>query len=67
MTLEVSMERIGKDAQNNLEKVQRLQQEYQMLKTEKTDLKVSYENMNAEKDQLQSNIVELEAQKATIE
>ena len=52
MTLEVSMERTGKDAQNNLEEVQRLQQEYQMLKTEKNDLKVSYETLSAEKDQL---------------
>ena len=28
MTLEVSMERTGKDAQNNLAELQRLQQEY---------------------------------------
>ena len=33
MTLEVSMERTGKDAQNNLAELQRLQQEYQVLKT----------------------------------
>ena len=38
-----------------------------MLKTKKNDLKVSYETLSAEKDQLQSKIAELEAQKATIE
>ena len=49
MTLEVSMERIGKDAQNNLAQLQRLQQEYQMLKTENDELKASYETLRAEK------------------
>ena len=38
-----------------------------MLKTEKNYLKVSYETLSTEKDQPQSNIVELEAHKATIE
>ena len=38
-----------------------------MLKTDKNDLKVSYETLSAEKDQLQSKIAKLEAQKATIE
>ena len=36
-----------------------------MLKTEKDDLQVSYENLSAEKDQLQSKIVELETKKAS--
>ena len=38
-----------------------------MLKTEKNDLKVSYENLSAEKDQLQCKIAELEIEKATTE
>ena len=38
-----------------------------MLKIEKNDLKVSYETLSAEKDQLQRKIAELEAQKATVE
>ena len=38
-----------------------------MLKTDKNDLKVSYETLSAETDQLQSKIDDLEAQKATIE
>ena len=38
-----------------------------MLKTKNNDLKVSYEALNAEKDQLQSKMVELEAQKFTTE
>ena len=38
-----------------------------MLKTENNDLKVSYEALNAEKDQLQRKMIELEAQKVTIE
>ena len=37
------------------------------MKTENNDLKVSYETLSAEKDQLQSKGVELEAQRATIE
>ena len=60
MTLEVSVERTEKDAHNSLAELQRLQLEYQLLKTEKNDLKVSYETLGAEKDQLQSKIVELE-------
>ena len=64
MTLEVSMERTGKDSQNNLTELQRLQQEYQVLKTEKDELKASYETLSTEKDQLQNKVVELEAQRA---
>ena len=45
MTLEVSMERTGKDAQNNLAELQRLQQEHEVLKTEKDDLKTTYETL----------------------
>ena len=67
MALEVSVEKNERDAQNNLEKLQRLQQEYQVLKIEKNDLKTSYETLSAERDQLQGKIAELEAQKATIE
>ena len=52
MTLEVSMERTGKDAHNNLAELQRLEQEYQVLKTENDELKASYETLSAEKDQL---------------
>ena len=37
------------------------------MKLENNDLKVSYETLSAEKDQLQSKVVELEAQRATIE
>ena len=47
MTLEVSMERTSKDAQNNLVELQRLQQEYQVLKIEKDELKASYETLSA--------------------
>ena len=38
-----------------------------MLKTKNNDLKVLYEALSAKKDQLQSKIVELKAQKATTE
>ena len=38
-----------------------------MLKTERDDLQVSYENLSAKKDQLQSKVVELEIEKATTE
>ena len=38
-----------------------------MLKTKNNDLKVSYEALSVEKDQLQSKIVELEAHKVTTE
>ena len=38
-----------------------------MLKTEKDELKASYETLSAEKDQLQSKVVELEAHRATME
>ena len=64
MTLEVAVE---KNAQNSLAELRRLQQEYQVLKIEKDDLKTTYETLSAEKDQLQSKVVELEAQRATIE
>ena len=49
MTLEVAVE---KNAQNSLEKIRRLHQEYQVLKTENDDLKTTYETLSAEKDQL---------------
>ena len=67
MALEVSVEKNERDAQNNLAELQRLQQEYQVLKTEKDDLKKSYETLSAEKDQLQSKVQELEAQRVTME
>ena len=67
MALEVSVENDERDAQNNLVELQRLQQEYQVLKTEKYELKASYETFSAEKGQLQSRVVELEAQRATME
>ena len=49
MAFEVSVEKIEKDAQNNLAELQRLQLEHQMLKTEKNDLQVSYKTLGAEK------------------
>ena len=45
MTLEVFVERTEKDAHNRLSELQRLQLEYQVLKTEKNDLKISYETI----------------------
>ena len=36
-----------------------------MLKTERDDLQVSYENLSAEKDRLQSKVTELEIEKVT--
>ena len=44
-----------------------MQQEYQELTTKKDGLKIAYESLHAERDQLQSNIGELELQKATLE
>ena len=35
-----------------------------MLKSKKTDLKVSYETVSAEKVQLQNNVIELESEKS---
>ena len=67
MALEFSVEKMEKDAQNNLAELQRIQLENQVLKTKKDDLQVSYETLSVENDQLQSRIVELEAEKATIE
>ena len=67
MALKVSVEKNERDAQNNLEELQRLHQEYQVLNIEKNDLKVSYETLSVEKDQLQRKIVELEAHKVTTE
>ena len=64
MSLEVAIEKIGRDAQDNLSK---LQQEYQELKTERDGLKTSYENLNVERGQLQSKVGELETQRATME
>ena len=61
MTLEVFAERTKKYAHNRLAELQRLQLEYQVLKTEKNDLRVSYETLSVEKDQLQSKIAELES------
>ena len=61
------MERTGKDAQNNLVELQRLQQEYQVLKIENDDLRTTYENLSAEKDQLQSQVGVLETRRATME
>ena len=49
MYLEVIIEKIGRDAQDNLAKVQ---QDYQELKTERDGLKIACENLNAERDQL---------------
>ena len=65
MALEVSVEKNERDAQNSLAKLQKIQLEYQVLKIENNDLKVSYEALSAKKDQLQRKIVELEAQKVT--
>ena len=67
MALEVSIEKNERDAQNSLSELQKLQLEYQGLKTENNDLKLSYETLSAKKDQLQRKVVELEAQRATIE
>ena len=36
-----------------------------MLKTERDDIQVSYENISAEKDRLQSKVAELEMEKDT--
>ena len=38
------------NAQDSLAELQKLELEHQMLKTEKDDLQVSYENISAEKD-----------------
>ena len=38
-----------------------------MLKSEKTDLQVSYETLSVEKVQLQNKVIELESEKAAIE
>ena len=38
-----------------------------MLKSKKDNLQVSYENMSAEKDQLQNKAAEFETEKATTE
>ena len=48
-----------KNAQDNLPELQKLQLEHQMLKTKRNDLQVSYENLSAEKDRLQSKVAEL--------
>ena len=59
MALEVSVEKNEREAHNSLAELQKLQLEYQGLKTENNDLKVSYETLSVEKDQLQSKVVEL--------
>ena len=56
MSLEVSIEKTGRDAQNNLAELQRLQQEYQELKIERDGLKTTYEYLNAERGQLQRKV-----------
>ena len=61
MTLEVSVERIEKDAHNSLAELQRLQLEYQVLKTDKNDLKGWDETLSAGKDLLERKTAELEA------
>ena len=38
-----------------------------MLKTEKTDLQVSYKTLSVEKVQLQNKVIELESEKDAIE
>ena len=38
-----------------------------MLKSEKTDLQVSYETLSAEKVQLQNEVIELESEKVATE
>ena len=38
-----------------------------MLKTERDDLTISYENLSAEKDSLQRKVTKLETEKATTE
>ena len=48
--LEVSTKKTKKNAQESLAKLQRLQLEHQVLKTEKDCLQVSYETLSAEKD-----------------
>ena len=67
VALEVSVEKMEKDAQNNLAELQRLHLEHQVLKTEKDDIQVSCETLSVEKDQLQRRIAELETEKATTE
>ena len=64
MTLEIV---VDKNAQNILEKLQKLQLELQVLKTEKTGLQVSYETLSSEKVQLQNKVIELESEKASTE
>ena len=67
MALEFSIEKIEKDAHNNLAELQRLQLEHQMLKTEKNDLQVSYETLGAENVHLKNRVIELESEKDSIE
>ena len=50
MALEVSVEKNERDAQNSLAELQKIQLEYQVLKTENNDHKVSYEALSVEKD-----------------
>ena len=49
VALEVSVEKMEKDAQNRLAKLQRLQLAHQVLKTEKDDIQVSYETLSVDK------------------
>ena len=49
------------------ESLSKLQHEDQELMTEKDGLQTVCESLHAEKDQLRSNIGELEVQKATLE
>ena len=50
--LEISAEKTKKNAQDSLAELQKLQLEHQMLKTERDDLHVSYENLSVEKNRL---------------
>ena len=62
--MEVAIEKIGREAQDSLAK---LQQEYQELRTERDGLKTTNTNLHAKRDQFQSEVGELETQRATME
>ena len=64
MTLEIVVE---KNAQSSLAELQKLQLELQVMRTERTDLQVSYETLSLEKVQLQNKVIELESEKAATE
>ena len=64
MSLEVTIEKTGRDAHDSLAKVQ---QDYEELKIERDELKTTCENLKTERDQLQSKFGELETQRDTME